>query len=80
MKSRAQVADRLRANFSSAVRKAVEHGKQRGLRPDLFADHAMQNVWYLIGYIEHHEPELAKALARLVGDEELLTRQREEIQ
>lgn len=79
MKSRAQVADRLRTNFSSAVRTTVARGKARGLRPDIFPDHAMQNVWFLIGYIERHEPELAKALARLVGTANLLTRPRGEV-
>ncbi|CAN0622195.1 conserved protein of unknown function [Burkholderia multivorans] len=80
MKSRAQIADRLRANFTRAVNSAVTSGKRRGLRPDLFPDHAVQNVWFLIGYIERHEPELAKALARLVGSEDLHTKLRGEMQ
>lgn len=80
MKSRAQIADRLRANFTRAVNKAVTSGKRRGLRPDLFPDHAVQNVWFLIGYIERHEPELSKALARLVGTEDSCTKLRGEKQ
>ncbi|RQY60813.1 hypothetical protein DF111_01485 [Burkholderia stagnalis] len=61
------------------MRTTVARGKTRGLRPDLFPDHAMQNIWFLIGYIERHEPELAKALASLVGAANLATKPREEM-
>lgn len=72
MKSRAKVADRLRTNFAAAVKQSVAAGKRCGLRPDLADSHAIWNVCNLIGRIEATEPELAKALAHLIGRDGLI--------
>lgn len=68
MKSRARVADRLRANFAAAVEKAIEHRTRAGYVGENIDDfQRVYSVFYLIGYIESHEPELARALGRLMG-------------
>ncbi|WP_186145479.1 hypothetical protein [Burkholderia gladioli] len=72
MKSRAKVADRLRANFAADVKKSVAVGKRCGLHPELLDSHAILNVCNLIGRIEAYEPELAKALAHLIGRDSLI--------